>query len=253
MSTFHAHAHAGADSALYLDDLARGSSTIHGLDARAKLVPTLAAIIVAATIEPSSAWKLVALALLVLAASRAARTPVRFLTRRVFTLLPFAAFFAFTAPFLPGTPLENAARAGLIVAKAATSLLAATALAAATPWHDLLHGLTQLGVPRALTLVLHFVHRYVFVLWEEVTTLRRARDARLCGPLPLRASLVSSGGMLGALFLRSLERAERVEAAMAARGFGGGEWLVLGTRSFALRDAAALGTGLLAVLAIAVA
>jgi len=247
------HAHAGAAShALVLDDLARGGSAIHRLDARAKLVPALAAILVAARADAASSWRLALLAGLALLASRAAGTPLAFLLRRSLVLLPFAAFFALTAPLLPGPPLEGALRAGVIVAKAWTSLLLATGLAAVTPWHDLLGGLTRLGVPRALALVLHFTHRYVFVLWEEVLRLRRARDARLAGPLSLAGSLSSGGALLGALFLRTLERAERIEAAMAARGFTG-EWRTPGARGFEARDAAALAIGLGLIAAVAIA
>lgn len=240
---------AATAAALALEDLARRDSPLHRLEARAKLVPALAAIACAALADQASAWKLAAIAALAILAAAASRTPLLALARRVLVLLPFAAFFALTAPLLPIPPEEAAARAGLIVAKAATSLLVATTLAATTRWHELLEGLAGIGVPRALALVLHFLHRYLFVLAGEVAAMRRARDARLCGPLGARAALASGASMIGALFIRSVERAERIEAAMASRGFAG-EWRTLGRKRFGARDAAALALGVGAVAAV---
>ena len=64
------------------------------------------------------------------------------------------------------------------------------------------------------------MERYVHVLTDELSrmiTARRARSFRRGGILTW--SLIT--GMLGMLLLRSFERAERVHAAMVARGWDG--------------------------------
>ena len=76
-----------------------------------------------------------------------------------------------------------------------------------------------MGVPSVLTTQLLLLYRYMSVLLEELQTMTRARTARGYGrssyPMRLWAA------MAGQLFLRSVDRAERIHRAMLARGFDG--------------------------------
>lgn len=222
--------------ALDADRLARLDSPIHRLDARAKALAALALIVTAVRLAPGAGWKLVPLAAVVLATAALARVPARFVLSRAALALPLLLLFVVTAPFLPGPLAANLSRAGLTVAKALLSIAAATVLVATTPWHRLIEGLERLRVPRVFVLTLHFLHRYVFVLLDEVAAMRRAREARLCGRPRAALALASSAGIIGALFMRTLERSERIAAAMAARGFTG-DVRTLDAPRFGARDA----------------
>lgn len=83
----------------------------------------------------------------------------------------------------------------------------------------IVRALGRLGVPNFMTTQLLMVFRYIRVLIEEGLTMKAARDARSFGRKKL--SLRQWGVMIGQLFLRSIERAERVHRAMLARGFNG--------------------------------
>jgi cobalt/nickel transport system permease protein len=84
-------------------------------------------------------------------------------------------------------------------------------------------------VPRLLVAVVGLMWRYLFVLADEALRLMRAREARsgqpdrpgarAGGSIAWRARV--TGGMAGNLFLRSFERADRIYAAMASRGYDG--------------------------------
>lgn len=76
-----------------------------------------------------------------------------------------------------------------------------------------------LGVPRFLTTQLLMVFRYIRVLIEEGASMKAARDARSYGNKKLSIKLW--GVLVGQLFLRSVDRAERVHKAMLSRGFNG--------------------------------
>jgi cobalt/nickel transport system permease protein len=71
------------------------------------------------------------------------------------------------------------------------------------------------------------MYRYLFVLVDEVTRLLRARAARSAqlpgrkGGRTLAWRAGVAGGMAGQLFIRSLERSDRVYQAMLARGYQG--------------------------------
>ena len=64
-----------------------------------------------------------------------------------------------------------------------------------------------------------FLYRYLFVLMEEAMRVVRARDMRSFGKrgAGMRVFVRS----VGTLFLRTVERAERIYGAMLARGFRG--------------------------------
>jgi cobalt/nickel transport system permease protein len=99
-------------------------------------------------------------------------------------------------------------------------------LSATTGIPDLLWGMKSLGIPRMLVSIVGFMIRYLFVLADEALRMIRARTARsprLPGTRPpgivWRARV--AGLMVGSLFIRSLERSERVHAAMLSRGYDG--------------------------------
>ena len=84
-------------------------------------------------------------------------------------------------------------------------------------------------VPRLMVAIFGLMWRYLFVLVDEALRLLRARVARSSntgfpglrtgGSLAWRAQ--TAGGMAGNLFMRSLERSDRIYAAMLARGYDG--------------------------------
>ena len=102
-------------------------------------------------------------------------------------------------------------------------VLAASALVglmATTPFEKLLEGLRRLALPRMFVTVLAFVYRYLFDLVDVALRMRRARDLR-GGRAGVALRLRSSAGIVGNLFVRSLDRSDRVYKAMLARGFDG--------------------------------
>jgi len=76
-------------------------------------------------------------------------------------------------------------------------------------------------VPRLLVSQLRFLYRYLFLLLDEAMHLRQARTARDAGRGPLAVRWRASAGLIGVLFVRTLEQAERTHLAMIARGYDG--------------------------------
>lgn len=110
---------------------------------------------------------------------------------------------------------------GVRVAGVATLCVAAVALVwASTERADLLAGLRGLGAPEVFVGVLAFMLRYLDVLRPELHRLTDARAARTVGPAG-RGRLRSGAHLVGTLFLRAHDRADRVADAMAARGYAG--------------------------------
>ncbi len=107
-----------------------------------------------------------------------------------------------------------------ILAKNSLAFVMMLILAAVTSWHDLLLAMCRLGVPHVLVATLQLMERYIHVLVEELGRMRTARRARSFHPRSDWSwTLLTS--MVSVLLLRSLERSERVHAAMTARGWDG--------------------------------
>lgn len=80
-------------------------------------------------------------------------------------------------------------------------------------------GLRKMGIPVFLTDQLMFVYRYISVLLLEAITMRRAIESRGFGRKNLPLKLW--GQLTGQLFLRTIERAEKINNSMLSRGFNG--------------------------------
>ena len=221
----------------FLDRYREGTSLIHQLDPRLKLLAT-AGFVLAVTTTPPGAW--VALALLAglaLGSVVLARVPLAEALKRSTIALPFAGMVAISLPFTQaggklwswtvwGWTLavtdEGLRLFATVVVKAWMSVMISGLLVATTPFPNLLQAMRSLRVPGILTATISFMYRYLFVLTDEAMRIQTARAARSAGSgrtVWWRARVL--GGMIGSLFIRSYERSERIYAAMLSRGFAG--------------------------------
>jgi len=158
---------------------------------------------------------------LLLVAAVAAKIPLKDVLSRIGAVIPFALLMMLSAAFshLSGRHLAQ------IFAKSLLSISAMALLAMTTPFPDMLRGLEQFHVPKLLLLFLAFLYRYAAVLGKEAIRLERGWGARYFGRFWAR-QWFKLGHVLAALLVRSYERAERVYAAMLARGFSGASGFV---------------------------
>jgi cobalt/nickel transport system permease protein len=154
--------------------------------------------------------------------------PLMFLIRKILIVSPFAVFIGIFNPILDtrtvaiifGIPLSAGSMSFVsILLKFALTISSALLLIATTSFPGVCHALRRLGFPALFVSQLLFLYRYIFVLMEETMRIVRAREMRSTG--------VHSGGfrmfarLIGVLFLRTVDRAERIYYAMLSRGFQG--------------------------------
>jgi cobalt/nickel transport system permease protein len=198
-------------------------------DGRVVLVGLLACIVVTA-LTPAGQWqRLLGEAALVAAVHAALSASAgssgyacRAVMGRLALLLPALLLVLVSAPFMAGAsgpppPLERAAAAG---ARAVISFGALAAALRAVEAPELLRALARLRAPAILVTLMALLLRYLGLLEGEVARMMLARDLRGRSP-GLRVRARVAGCMVGSLFLRSVERSERVSLAMQARGFTG--------------------------------
>lgn len=206
-----------------------GHSWLHRAPAHRKLVAlvTFMLVVVATPRDWYAAFAVEAAVLLAVVAST--RVPATYLAPRMLIELPFAVF-AVLVPFVSTGPRTEVlglsvsepglVAAGALLAKGTLGVLAALTLAATTEAADLLRGLQRLRVPDTLVQITGFMIRYLDVVTGEMGRQLVAMRARGCEPRSPRhwPALARS---LGALFVRSYERGERVHLAMLSRGYTG--------------------------------
>ncbi len=198
----------------FIDRYSRLDSPIHRLPAGLKLAAALGVVTVIALL-PVGAWgPFGTIALLLLLIAGLSRIPPRFVLWRLLALEPLALGVAGLAVFQP--------RGGRIfatmVVKTTLCLLTMILLSNTTPFSALLGVMQRARVPRLLISTLALMYRYLFVLTDEAQRMRRARASRTfqSGRWWTWRTLAT---VIGQLFIRSTERAERIYAAMAARGW----------------------------------
>ncbi len=213
-------------------------SLIHRLDPRVKVLITLLFVLVVSLTPAGSWYAFLTYLALVLLGTWASKLDLTFTLRRSIVVLPFA-LAAIAIPFITPGPVVfempllgwEVSGPGLvrfisILLRMWLAVQGAILLMATTRFSDLLWGLRSLRIPTQLVGTIGFMYRYLFVLADEALRMLRARAAR--SPQPAHAARPPlgwqgrvAGSMVGSLFLRSLERSERVFAAMSSRGYDG--------------------------------
>ncbi len=193
-----------------LDPHSRIDSPVHRLPAAVKLAAALA--ILVATVSTPRAF--VPAACVLLLAAALSRIPPLFLLKRLVFLEPLALGVAILAIFQP----DGGRIFARIVVRATLCLLTVILLSNTTPFAELLRVFRRVRVPALLITTLALMYRYLFVLIEESERMRRARACRTFSR-GRRGAWKSLAAVVGRLFVRSTERAERIHAAMCARGW----------------------------------
>lgn len=177
--------------------------------------------------------------------------PVNAFVLLLFVLLPLGDAPAPLKTWGPFAQAGDGLRWALAIAlKANAIVLSVEVLLAGLDGVVLGHALGQLGVPRKLTHLLLFTIRYLGVLQRESMRLRAAMKVRGFRPGVNWHTYRTIGNLVGMLLVRSLDRADRIVAAMKCRGFCG-RFYLLDHFAFSARDVAFSAVVLLAVSLIA--
>ncbi len=225
----------------FLDPYRPRQSVIHALDPRVKFVFTLAFILTMALL-PIGAWPIYVL-MLTLSFSIAVLSELglKYVLKRSLLAIPFVLaavplLFTVKGPTLLTVSIGSLSltitATGLerllsVMFKSWVSVQVAIVFAAATSFPDMLLAMRAVKIPRLIVSLFGLMWRYMFVMVDEVIRLIRARASRSGviegrksgGSIVWRAKV--TGGMAGNLFIRSLDRGDRIYAAMAARGYDG--------------------------------
>ncbi len=220
------------------------AALIDRVDPRTRIVTALAFSVVIAVARH---LETVGIALLLAAAATILTSlPVRVILKRlapinVFALLlvVFLPWTTRSAPVVPHSAIQFGSEgfhlAVTIAVKANAMVLWIVVLLGTMNFITLGHALSHLGVPDKLTHLLLFTVRYIDVLHGEYLRLRTAMKTRGFRLRNSSHTYRCFGYLVGMLLVRSLDRSERVLAAMKCRGFRG-RFYLLDHFAFSRRD-----------------
>jgi len=198
----------------FLDRYSRLDSPVHRSTAGLKTAAALGMVLLV-VLSPREAWAwFAAVAGCLGLYAAASRVPIGFLVRRLLWLEPVVFGVALLTLFQPRGLVVFSS----ILVKSTLCLFTMILLSSTTPFTELLRVLRRLRLPDLFVTTLALMYRYLFVLVDEAERMNRARagrsyDQRRWPGWKSLATLISQ------LFIRSTERAERIYAAMLARGW----------------------------------
>lgn len=220
-----------------------GHSIIHRLDPRAKVIVTACFSVVVALCDRFTAIfpaLFLALFLVILAGLPLRKVFLRLLAVNSLIMLLWV-FLPFTLRgeilFRLG-PLsaskEGMVYAAVISVKANAIILVLISMLSTMSVFDMGRAMRRLRAPTKIVHLFLFTYRYIHVIHTEYQRITKAIKIRGFQPKTNTHTYRTYAYLLGMLFVKSYDRAERVRAAMLCRGFSGrfydlGEFIFTGT------------------------
>jgi cobalt/nickel transport system permease protein len=196
------------------DTESRHGTFLHRAPALLKLAAALVVLLAVALLPRHPDVRYLAPTALLLCLWPVARMPVIPTLRRLLLVEFFILGIALLSLLTPSTrPVFLAA-----LIKSNLCVFTMLLLTWTTPFHEILLELRRLRLPAILLTTLALMCRYLPVLAEELRRMQRARASRTFSP-DRRLAWHNLTTIIGRLFTRSADRAERIYLAMCARGW----------------------------------
>ena len=226
-----------------MDELAARSSPVHALHPAAKLLATIAYILVTLSFDKYDLTGLVPMLLWPILLFQISGIEVRSCFYKLRVVLPLVMAVGLFNPFFDRAILLRlgpvAVSGGVVsmltlMLKGLLCLMASFLLMATTPIDKLCAALRRLRLPKLLVTLLLLTYRYVGVMTEELAVMTEAYHLRAPGQKGIHVS--AWGSFLGQLLLRSMDRAQELYSSMLLRGYHQ-HFHYAELRPFRLRDA----------------
>jgi len=190
------------------------------LDPRVKII-SFSALIVAVVFTPSPHfYKFLVYFLILSVVTVFSRIPLKNFIGKLILIFPFLAFLAVTLLIFGGNELSKDLNIlWNLTIKSVLSFLCLSLLVFTTNFFHLIKGLELLKMPKVITSVLSFAYRYSLLFAQEAERLKRAKESRSFRNRKILEEVKILFHIVPHFFLKTLERSERIYAAMLSRGF----------------------------------
>lgn len=212
-------------NALYsLEQLAAGKTLLHRIHPLAKLVVTLVYLICVMSLGRYELTKLTAFVIYPVILMAFSDIPWGMIFKRAVVAIPFCLFAGISNLIVDQNVMVTIGSLSItggvlsfvvLIGRTLLCVSAVLILVALTPFMALMDQLRRLHVPELFVMLLEMVYRYIGVLLEESTNMITAFRLRSNGGK--WPDIHCFGAFVGQLFLKSVDRAERIYQAMQCR------------------------------------
>ncbi|HEY9151975.1 MAG TPA: cobalt ECF transporter T component CbiQ [Anaerolineales bacterium] len=220
------------ERALFAEEISARAGLFQSLDARVKIISTLALLI--GVSFSHNLWVIAAVYLLTLLFAWTSAIPADYLIKRVWLALPFfTGLIIVPALFITPGPALFHLPFGLVITqtgvntvlflllRVSTSVSLTLLLILTTPWNTVLSALGVLHLPDVLILILGMTYRYIYLLLHVANDMFLSRKSRTVGYLDTSDNQRMLAAVSGTLLSKSLNMSSEVYLAMQSRGFQG--------------------------------
>lgn len=209
-----------------MDELAAQDSPVHRLHPAAKLLTTIAYIVLVVSFDKYDLDGLIPMLLWPVLLFQISGIPVHTCFYKLRIVLPLVMAVGLFNPFFDRAPLLMLGSVRIsggvismltLMGKGVLCLMASFLLMATTPIDSLCAALRRLHVPGMIVTLLLLTYRYVGVMTGELAVMTDAYHLRAPGQKGIHVS--AWGSFLGQLLLRSMDRAQELYSSMLLRGY----------------------------------
>lgn len=200
----------------FIDAYTNLNSPIHSMPVKLKII-FIFVFLLTIVLSPPILWLILLYAGVVFSLIYISKIPLRFIFTRMIEALLFILFISILNLFRKNGGIFFA----VYLSKALLAIALTIIISSTTKFNELLGGLKGLGLPKPIILLISFMYRYVFLLEDQFLRTKRAYESRAAIKRNGFAQFKVLSNIVGILFIRTYERAERVYLAMCARGFDG--------------------------------
>ena len=227
-----------------MDESALSDSYVHRLSALAKLLTTIAYIVIVVSFGKYDLSRLIPMVLWPVLLFQLSGISVSTCFYKLRIVLPLVMAVGLFNPFFDKEIILKVGNIGVsggvismitLMLKGVFCLMASYLLVATTPFDSICAALRMLHFPKTLVTLLLLTYRYVGVMTEELAIMTDAYHLRAPGQKGIHIS--AWGSFLGQLLLRSMDRAQELFSSMQLRGYKN-EFHYAKTNSFEMKDAA---------------
>jgi cobalt/nickel transport system permease protein len=216
----------------FFDHHREGTSIVHRLDPRLKLLVLLSFIFVTVLIPYSRKQLFVIYGFVPVILAFISGVSIFHYLSKLSKLYPMIFIITIFIPFFPGNSAavyqlglvkiypDGLQKFLLINVKAILTMMMTIVMISTTDLTMLLKGMEKLRVPRMFISILSFMYRFIFLLIDETERMSMAYHSRYL-KMSFTGRIKTFGQLIGILFIRTYERGERIYLAMESRGFKG--------------------------------
>ncbi len=198
----------------FIDRYSRIASPVHQLSTTFKILTAFILIFCTILLPIHSYEYFIIIIIFLISVSIISKIPAKYLLHRLIILEPFVFGVSILSLFQPKGEIVFLT----ILVKSSICLYTIILLTNTTPFSKIINWLKVIHTPSLFVTILALMYRYIFVLIDDAERMERARTSRSFSTNKRQVWKIRAM-MIGQVFIRSIERADRIYAAMRARGW----------------------------------